>query len=314
MNNTAEKISVESRPEYITEKNIRTIQEKIPLKGFEVGIGLETSNDPVRENAINKGFTFQEYKKAATLLRKHKVGVKTYVLLKPPFLTEKQSLQDCVKTAKDTAPFTDLLSLNPTNVQHHTVVEYLWETKPVSTAMALERRRNLPTEHTPHRCIHEMRRGRRGKQPRCPQLWRLRQKVTPCDPGILLDTGHRGVQRSLLRLPGTLARPTRPGESQFWLPRGFSTVEPMKPTVEENDIVVLIDENLRKILVDTNGKTDKIRGIGVIDPKSLIGKEYGAKLQIGSKQFWYWFPPFRTNCRDCIVKHRSSSQGMPRIS
>ena len=40
----------------------------------------------------------------------------------------------------------------------------------------------------------------------------------------------------------------------------------MKSIVEENDIVVLIDENLRKIIVDTNGKTDKIRGIGVIDP------------------------------------------------
>jgi len=127
LNSTAEKISVESRPEYITEKNIGTIQEKVPLKRFEVGIGLETSNDRVREHAINKGFTFQDYKKAAALLRKYKVGVKTYVLLKPPFLTEKESLTDCIKTAKDTAPFTDLLSLNPTNVQHHTVVEYLWK-------------------------------------------------------------------------------------------------------------------------------------------------------------------------------------------
>ncbi len=127
LNSTAEKISVESRPEYITEKNIGTIQEKVPLKGFEVGIGLETSNDRVRKNAINKGFTFQEYKKASALLRTHKVGVKTYVLLKPPFLTEKESLKDCIKTAKDTASFTDLLSLNPTNIQHHTVVEYLWK-------------------------------------------------------------------------------------------------------------------------------------------------------------------------------------------
>jgi radical SAM enzyme (TIGR01210 family) len=127
LNNTAEKISVESRPEYITEKSLRAIQENVQLKKFEVGIGLETSNDLVREKAINKGFTFQDYKKAAALLKKQKVGVKTYMLLKPPFLTEKESLNDCIKTAKDTAPYTDLLSLNPTNVQHHTVVEYLWK-------------------------------------------------------------------------------------------------------------------------------------------------------------------------------------------
>jgi radical SAM enzyme (TIGR01210 family) len=127
LNSTAEKISVESRPEYITEKSIEAIKKNIPLKQFEIGIGLETSNDLVREKAINKGFTFQEYKKAAALLKKNKVHVKTYVLMKPPFLTENESLNDCIKTAKDTAPYTDLLSLNPINVQHHTVVEYLWK-------------------------------------------------------------------------------------------------------------------------------------------------------------------------------------------
>jgi tRNA (adenine57-N1/adenine58-N1)-methyltransferase len=64
----------------------------------------------------------------------------------------------------------------------------------------------------------------------------------------------------------------------------------MKPIVESNDMVVLIDETLRKIFVDTSGKTDKIRGIGVIDPKTLVGKTYGEKLQIGSKQFWLLVP------------------------
>jgi radical SAM enzyme (TIGR01210 family) len=127
LNSTAEKISVESRPEYITEKSLGAIQEKAPLKEFEVGVGLETSNDLVREKSINKGFTFQDYKKAAALLKKHTIGVKTYVLLKPPFLTENESLNDCIKTARDTAPYTDLLSLNPTNIQRHTVVEYLWK-------------------------------------------------------------------------------------------------------------------------------------------------------------------------------------------
>ena len=83
----------------------------------------------------------------------------------------------------------------------------------------------------------------------------------------------------------------------------------MKPTVEENDIVVLIDENLRKILVDTSGKTDKIRGIGVIDPKSLIGKEYGAKLQIGNKQFWLLVPSVQDKLQGL---HRQAQIILPR--
>jgi tRNA (adenine57-N1/adenine58-N1)-methyltransferase len=64
----------------------------------------------------------------------------------------------------------------------------------------------------------------------------------------------------------------------------------MKQAVEPGDIVVLVDETLRKIIVDTNGKTDRIGGIGVIDPKTLVGKEYGQKLQLGSKQFWLLVP------------------------
>jgi archaeosine synthase beta-subunit len=122
-----EKISVESRPEYVTEKTLESVKKNVSSTCFEVGIGLETSNDLVREKAINKGFTFQDYKKAAELLKKQKMSVKTYVLLKPPFLTEKEALHDCLGTIRDTAPFSDIVSLNPTNVQHHTVVEYLWK-------------------------------------------------------------------------------------------------------------------------------------------------------------------------------------------
>ena len=122
----AEKISLESRPEYITGKRLGTIQDIVQSKTFEIGIGLETSNDQIREKAINKGFTFQQYKKAAELLHHHEMSVKTYVLLKPPFLTEKEALKDCIQTTHDIAPYTDVISLNPTNIQRHTVVEYLW--------------------------------------------------------------------------------------------------------------------------------------------------------------------------------------------
>jgi radical SAM enzyme (TIGR01210 family) len=123
----AEKISVESRPEYITETRLKEIKKTISSKEFEIGIGLETSNDFVREKAINKGFIFKEYVHAATQLKKYLMSVKTYVLVKPPFLTEKEAMDDCIRTIKDIAPYTDTVSLNPTNVQRHTVVEYLWK-------------------------------------------------------------------------------------------------------------------------------------------------------------------------------------------
>ena len=123
----AEKISVESRPEYITDTVLSEIQSLVQPKAFEVGIGLETSNDLLRTHAINKGFTFKAYTAAAKRLKHYQASVKTYVLLKPPFITEKEALDDCVRTAKDVVPFATMLSLNPTNVQRHTAVEYLWK-------------------------------------------------------------------------------------------------------------------------------------------------------------------------------------------
>ena len=123
----AEKISVESRPEYITEQRINAIQKTFSEKEFEIGIGLETANDMIREQAINKGFSFIDYKKATLLLKKHKINVKTYMLIKPPFLTEKESIDDCLCTLKETKKLTQSISLNPTNVQRNTVVEFLWK-------------------------------------------------------------------------------------------------------------------------------------------------------------------------------------------
>jgi tRNA (adenine57-N1/adenine58-N1)-methyltransferase len=64
----------------------------------------------------------------------------------------------------------------------------------------------------------------------------------------------------------------------------------MKKYVKKNDVVVLIDSNLRKIIVDTASKVDRIKGVGVLDPSSLVKKEYGKQLEIGNKKFWILSP------------------------
>ena len=126
---TAEKVSVESRSEYITDEKLSAIQDMFGSKTFEVGVGLETANDFIREHAINKGFTFNSYKKAAETLKKYDAKLKTYVLVKPPFLTEKESIKNSIATIKKIDSITDTISLNPTNVQRNTVVDYLWKRK-----------------------------------------------------------------------------------------------------------------------------------------------------------------------------------------
>jgi radical SAM enzyme (TIGR01210 family) len=124
---TCDKISVESRPEYIKEKKLQDIKNIIGSKSFEVGVGLETANDFIRSYAINKGFTFKDYKKAASVIKNYNCHLKTYVLVKPPFLTEKESINDCISTVEMIRKTTDKISFNPINVQRNTFVEYLWK-------------------------------------------------------------------------------------------------------------------------------------------------------------------------------------------
>jgi hypothetical protein len=126
---TTQKISVESRPEYITHEKIQELKASLQKTTFEIGIGLETANDFVRTHAINKGFTFKEYKKAVEILQNNTVKIKTYVLTKPPFLTEKEAIEDNLNTVKKIDSLTDVISFNPTNVQRNTVVEFLWKRK-----------------------------------------------------------------------------------------------------------------------------------------------------------------------------------------
>ena len=126
---SADKISVESRPEYITSEKLTQIKETLGSKTFEIGVGLETANDMIRENYINKGFTFDDYRISVKTLKKHNVKLKTYVLIKPPFLTERESIRDAVNTVNKIKSITDTISFNPTNVQRNTLISYLWKRK-----------------------------------------------------------------------------------------------------------------------------------------------------------------------------------------
>ena len=55
----------------------------------------------------------------------------------------------------------------------------------------------------------------------------------------------------------------------------------MNKKVVKGESVVLIDSAYRKIIIDTEDKTNKFKGVGVVDPISLVGKYYGKQLKIG---------------------------------
>ncbi len=122
----AKKIVVESRPDYITKTSIDLLTPFLKKIEIEVGIGLETANDLLREYAINKGFSYDDYLKAATILQNNNIGVKTYIFVKPLFLTEKDAITDALNTVDAVKNISTTISFNPANIQRHTVMEYFW--------------------------------------------------------------------------------------------------------------------------------------------------------------------------------------------
>jgi tRNA (adenine57-N1/adenine58-N1)-methyltransferase len=83
--------------------------------------------------------------------------------------------------------------------------------------------------------------------------------------------------------------------------------------VKKGETVVLIDLNYKKYLIETEGKTDKYKGIGVFNPEILVGIEYGKQIEIGSKQFWILKPSLQDKLQSLkrkaqIILPRDSAQ------
>jgi archaeosine synthase beta-subunit len=122
------KITVETRPEYIRPDVVRPLVEILEPHGskLELAIGLESSSDVVCDEAINKGYGFEAFARGAGVAHECGARVKAYLLLKPPFLTEEEAVEDMVTSVRDAAPHSDVVSVNPTNVQSFTLVDRMY--------------------------------------------------------------------------------------------------------------------------------------------------------------------------------------------
>ena len=112
----------ESRPEFIIPETVGALP-----KNATVALGLESSDPTVLETSVHKGFTPADIKRAGELLKANGLKVRTYLLLKPPFMTESMAIEDAVDSARFADPFSDEISINPLNVQRATYVERLWK-------------------------------------------------------------------------------------------------------------------------------------------------------------------------------------------
>lgn len=128
---TGKLIIAETRPEFVTSDTIVPFLEELKEGGNRstplfCAMGVETSNDAIREKCIRKGFLFSDFVDAAKCAKKCGAGVKAYLLMKPLFVTEREAVKDMKSSIRDVSRHADLISMNPCTVQARTDLEWFW--------------------------------------------------------------------------------------------------------------------------------------------------------------------------------------------
>ena len=110
-------VIAETRPEFVTPSTLECFIAELDNGTYTTplycAIGLETTSDPIRHKCINKGFTYEDFTKAAATAHKAGAGVKAYLLLKPLFLTEAEAIDDMRSSLKELAGRVEMVSMNP---------------------------------------------------------------------------------------------------------------------------------------------------------------------------------------------------------
>lgn len=121
----ARRLLIETLPEFVTASTVPPLRDAFGGE-LEVAQGLESANPEVLARFVNKGSTPAEYFAAADRLRSFQATAKGYLLLKPPYLTEAESIRDVVESVALASEHFDTLSINPVHIQGGTVVEWLF--------------------------------------------------------------------------------------------------------------------------------------------------------------------------------------------
>ncbi|WP_135827651.1 archaeosine biosynthesis radical SAM protein RaSEA [Halorussus halobius] len=119
-----ERIVVESLPDFVEREKLADFTER--GLDTDVAIGLETATDRVRHDCVNKYFDFEDFIDASEHAEAAGAGVKAYLLMKPPFLSESEAIEDMKSSVRRCAEYAHTVSMNPTNVQRYTMVDELY--------------------------------------------------------------------------------------------------------------------------------------------------------------------------------------------
>ncbi|WP_301677775.1 archaeosine biosynthesis radical SAM protein RaSEA [Methanoculleus methanifontis] len=122
------KVVVESRIDYSPDEHVAKMKKALNGRQLEVAFGFESANAQVMNLCINKGFSANNFDLFHSRMRGMGVLTKPLLLVKPPFLTEGEAINDILQTISYcVSRGIDYVDLEVTTVEKNTVVHELWK-------------------------------------------------------------------------------------------------------------------------------------------------------------------------------------------
>lgn len=118
-------VRIETRPEFVTYPLIADSSALFTDTELHISIGLEVCSDEIRSLSVHKGFTYDDFIRAAEKIRQY-AYLDVYLLLKPPFLTEGEAVEEMKESLKKLAAvFPSTVYITPCKVFPTTMLEDL---------------------------------------------------------------------------------------------------------------------------------------------------------------------------------------------
>lgn len=122
------RLVVESLPQFVTAKALKPFIAGLGGVELEIGIGLQSCDDLVRETLVNTRISRPTFKRAVATMNSFGVFPKIYLMIKPPFLTDAEAVTDVVQSVDYVRSLGITgVTLCPTRVSRNTVAWHLWQ-------------------------------------------------------------------------------------------------------------------------------------------------------------------------------------------
>lgn len=121
------KVVLEARVEDISERKLKAIKEATDLQ-LEISVGFESANPMIRDLCINKSFDNAVFERNVALAKKNNISIVPLLMLKPPFLSEMEAINDYVESLQYLEQFNlNRIDMELPTIEKYTLMYELWK-------------------------------------------------------------------------------------------------------------------------------------------------------------------------------------------